>query len=156
MNKEFASRRKGRQAALQVLYSVESSGDPLETALQGVSEMTHADGPAKAYAARLGAEVLARREALDAMIAGVAERWDVRRFARVDRAVIRMALAEMLCIDDIPVKVSIDEAVELGKRFGGEDSSAFINGILDAIVRKHGITKPSPSPASREVTSPES
>ncbi len=155
MNKDFSNRRKGRQAALQVLYWVESSGDPIETALRGVSEMTHIDGPAKAYAARLSAEVLARGEALDAMIAEVAERWDVRRLARVDRTLLRMALAEMLCFDDVPVKVSIDEAIELGKRFGGEDSSAFINGILDAIVKKRGIIEPSPLPTSREVTSPE-
>jgi N utilization substance protein B len=53
-----------------------------------------------------------------------------------------MALVEFLCFDDIPVKVSIDEAVELGKRFGGDESPGFINGILDAIARKRGIAKP--------------
>ena len=150
-----SDRRKGRQAALQVLYCIESTGDPIETALQGVSEIAFISGPAKAYAVRLGVEVLARQKDLDAMIAEVAERWDVRRLARVDRTLLRMALAEMLCFDDVPVKVSIDEAIELGKRFGGEDSSAFINGILDAIVKKHGITKPISS-INPEVQSPES
>lgn len=149
-----SDRRKGREAALQVLYCVESSGETLEAVLQGVAEMTHTQGSAKAYAALLGAEVLARRQDLDAMIAEVAERWDVRRLARVDRTLLRMALVEMLCFDDVPVKVSIDEAIELGKRFGGEDTAGFINGILDAIVKKHGIAKPTTT--SREVASPES
>jgi len=141
VNKGFADRRRGREVALQALYWVESSGDPFEKAVQGASEMAHLDAPSRAFAVRLGAETLARREALDAMIAEVAEHWDVQRLARVDRAVIRMALAEMLCFDDIPVKVSIDEAIELGRRFGGEESPGFINGILDAIVKKRGIVK---------------
>lgn len=141
MNRGFADRRRGREAALQALYWVEGSGDPFEKAVQGVSEMAHLDGPSRAFAVRLGAETLARQEALDEMIAEVAEHWDVQRLARVDRAVLRMALAEMLCFDDIPIKVSIDEAIELGRRFGGEESPGFINGILDAIVKKRGIVK---------------
>ncbi|MSS71056.1 MAG: transcription antitermination factor NusB [Candidatus Latescibacteria bacterium] len=141
MNKGFSERRKGREGALQALYWVESSGDPFEKAVQGVSEMAHLDGPSKVFAVRLGAEVLDRREGLDEMISEVAEHWDIKRLARVDRTVLRMALAEMLCFDDIPIKVSIDEAIELGRRFGGEESPGFINGILDAIVKKRGMLK---------------
>jgi transcription antitermination protein NusB len=142
VRKGFADRTKAREAVLQALYWVESSGDAYEKAIQEVSERARLEGSGKVFAVRLGAEVLARREALDGMIAEVSERWDVGRIARVDRAVIRMALAEFLCFDDIPLRVSIDEAVELGKRFGGDESPGFINGILDAIARKHGIEKP--------------
>jgi transcription antitermination factor NusB len=141
VNKAFADRRKGREATLQALYWAESSGDPFEKAVQGVSEMARLDGPSKGFAARLGAEVLTRQAALDEMISEVSEHWDVKRLARVDRALLRMALAEMLCFDDIPLKVSIDEAIELGRRFGGDESPGFINGILDAVVKKRGIVK---------------
>ena len=141
MNKGFSKRTKGREAALQALYWVESSGDPYEKAVQGVSEMAHLHGPSKVFAVRLGAEVLDRREGLDEMISEVAEHWDIKRLARVDRTVLRMALAEMLCFEDVPIKVSIDEAIELGRRFGGEESPGFINGILDAIVKRRGLLK---------------
>lgn len=140
---------------MQALYWVESSGDPFEKAVQGVSGMVRVEAPSRLFAVRLGAEVLARREDLDGMIAEVSEHWDVKRLARVDRTVLRMALAEMLCFDDIPLKVSIDEAIELGRRFGGEESPGFINGILDAIVKKHGITKPNPSTHQQRAVSNE-
>ena len=126
---------------MQALYWVEGSDDPFERAMEGVSAMSRLDRPSREFALRLGKEVLAQREALDAMISSVSEHWDVKRLARVDRTVLHMALVELLSFEDIPPKVSIDEAIELGRQFGGEESPRFINGILDAIVKRHGLIK---------------
>jgi len=73
------------------------------------------------------------RAALDAIVETYSDNWKVFRMPRVDRNVIRMAVYEMLWIEDIPTKVTINEAIDIGKRFGTEDSGAFINGILDRI-----------------------
>lgn len=91
------------------------------------------------YTVRPFAEELARgvslhREAIDALITSASEHWRIERMSLVDRNVLRIAIYEMLHCPDIPPKVSINEAVELGKAFGTGDSSAFINGILDHIM----------------------
>lgn len=91
------------------------------------------------YMVRPFAEELARgvslhRDAIDALITSASEHWRIERMSLVDRNVLRIAIYEMLHCPDIPPKVSINEAVELGKAFGTGDSSAFINGILDHIM----------------------
>ena len=145
-DKAVSGRRKAREATLQALFWVESSEDPFDQAVSRVSEMARLKDSSRVFAVRLGKEVLARREGLDEVIASVSEHWDIERLARVDRTILRMALTEMLRFEDIPVKVSIDEAIELGRCFGGEESPRFINGILDAIIKRHGIVKGRPVP----------
>lgn len=73
------------------------------------------------------------REDLDKLIGKASKNWRIERMSRVDRNILRIAVFEVLYMGDIPPKVSIDEAVELGKRFGTEDSGAFVNGVLDCI-----------------------
>ncbi|MCU0560483.1 MAG: transcription antitermination factor NusB [Desulfobacterales bacterium] len=77
--------------------------------------------------------VVQRRDRLDALIQSASENWSLDRMSGVDRNVMRIALFEMLSCRDIPAKVSINEAVDIGKKFGTEDSGAFINGIIDTI-----------------------
>jgi transcription antitermination factor NusB len=77
--------------------------------------------------------VTAERDEIDAKISSVAQNWDITRMAVIDRNVLRMASYELLYRDEIPPKVSINEAIELGKRFSTKNSGAFINGILDRI-----------------------
>ncbi|HEX7488531.1 MAG TPA: transcription antitermination factor NusB, partial [Anaeromyxobacteraceae bacterium] len=78
--------------------------------------------------------VARHRRELDAAIEAVSQNWRLDRMARVDRNVLRLATFELLHRDDVPVKVAINEAIELGKKFGSESSGAFINGILDRVA----------------------
>jgi transcription antitermination protein NusB len=77
--------------------------------------------------------VVCARDQIDAVIESVSSHWKVNRMSGVDRNVLRIAAFEMLCCEDIPAKVSINEAIDIGKRFGTDESGAFINGILDSI-----------------------
>jgi len=79
--------------------------------------------------------VVERKGEIDRMIAGASEHWRLERMDRVDRNILRMGVFEIVYCDDIPYKVAINEAIELGKRFGSEDSGGFINGILDRIAK---------------------
>jgi N utilization substance protein B len=94
------------------------------------------DPEARAFSARLVGAVLRRAEELDEAIRGVAENWRLERMGAVDRNVIRVALAEMLEDPDTPVAVVLDEAIEIAKRYGGEESGTFVNGVLDALGRR--------------------
>ncbi len=88
--------------------------------------------------------VLETRNEIDALIERFSENWKIRRMSCVDRNVMRIAVFEMLHCDDIPSKVSINEAVDIGKKFGSEESGAFINGIMDSIreaLEKDGMLK---------------
>ena len=95
----------------------------------------HSDEDA-AFAEALAAGVEARADELDAVIAAHAIDWSIGRIARVDLSILRIAVYEMLYRDDVPCGAAINEAVELAKRFGGEKSSAFVNGILGAVARE--------------------
>jgi N utilization substance protein B len=80
--------------------------------------------------------VVARRDELDEVIEGAASHWRIDRMAAVDRNVLRLATYEMLHGADTPKAVVIDEAIEVAKKFGGEESGAFINGVLDSVARR--------------------
>ena len=83
-------------------------------------------------------KIIARIPELDEQINGVAEGWKTRRMGKVELTILRLALFEMRDDDTVPDKVAINEAVELSKKFGGDDSSAFVNGILAKLVEKAG------------------
>jgi len=87
----------------------------------------------RAYFLRLVQGVLKCRADLDALIERFSENWSLSRMSGIDRNLMRIAVFEIVCCRDIPAKVSINEAVDIGKKFGSEDSGAFINGIVDSI-----------------------
>jgi len=89
------------------------------------------------YAMKLTNKCLDYNEELDNLIISKSSNWDISRIAIIDRIIIRLALTEMLYFDDIPAKVSIVEAVEISKEYSTDDSSSFINGILDSIYNKN-------------------
>jgi len=93
------------------------------------------------FARRLVEGVQGARESIDALIEKSSTNWRVARMPLVDRNVLRLAIYELMHCDDIPGAVSINEAVELAKRFGGSDSSAFVNGIVDRVGRELGRVK---------------
>ena len=127
-------RREGRELALQILYAQDLN--PLETfaALQHFRENVRVATAARVFAEELAEGVLANRDAIDGRIEEKSKHWAISRMARVDLNILRMAVYELLFRSDIPRNVTINEAIEVAKKFGTEDSSAFINGILDEIA----------------------
>jgi len=109
------------------------------------------DGPpgeldAQVFARELVDGVAAHRERIDALIAASAEHWRLPRLSRVDLSLLRLATFELLARADIPASVTIDEAIEIARRFGSEDSPAFVNGVLDHIAQVLGVKEKPKSP----------
>jgi len=133
-------RTRGRELALQLLYMVDARGDE---ALLGVDDFLRHEAPdepeAHEFARQLLSGTLDHQGEIDKVISAAAQNWNLRRMALVDRNILRMAVYEMLHVGDIPAKVSINEAIEMGKRFSTQQSGAFINGILDRIRRERGL-----------------
>lgn len=127
-------RRKARECALQVLFAQER-GPMRASALAAFWDDAAAPTEARRYAERLVHLVTDHRGAIDGAIARAAENWTLERMSRVDRNLLRVAVAELFFVEDVPMRVALDEAIEIAKRFGGEDSGRFVNGILDRIAR---------------------
>lgn len=134
----MGTRRKGRELALQALYQIDITGDSSPGALKVF--MSHFEGSARSreFANRLVSGVLAQCEEIDHAIERSTDHWKLSRMAKVDLTILRLATYEILFCPDIPANVSMDEAIELGKRFGSGDSATFINGVLDPIAASVG------------------
>ncbi|RLB43874.1 MAG: transcription antitermination factor NusB [Deltaproteobacteria bacterium] len=129
----MGKRRRARELAIQVLFHMEYNDGAPEEAFELVCENFDAPEWVKAFSKDLVKGVVEHKEEVDRRIRKASKNWRLERMSRVDRSVLRLATYEIIFREDIPPKVSIDEAVELGKKFGAEDSAAFINGILDNI-----------------------
>lgn len=131
-------RTRARRAALQVLYSGEiTEVAPVEIVEQGAYLE---DGAVlDDYAVRLVGGIGEHAERIDEYLAEASENWTLARMPIVDRSILRLATYEMLYVDEVPLSVSINEAVELAKDFGGEDEShRFVNGVLGRIAKRLG------------------
>jgi N utilization substance protein B len=137
----LGKRRKSRGSALQVLYQLNITKQDATTAFSQFEEHFLPDGMADDFVKRLVHGVLEHRLELDGLIERYSEHWRIDRIDMIDRNILRMALFELLYCEDIPPKVTINEAIDLGKRFGSEDSGSFINGILDR-VQNEVVKKP--------------
>jgi len=126
-------RRKSREFALQALYQLNITKQDVSALLAQFQEHFLPDGEADEFLKRLVLGVLKHCEELDRLIERYSENWRLDRIDVIDRNILRMALFELLYCEDIPPKVTINEAIDLGKRYGSEDSGSFINGILDRI-----------------------
>ena len=136
-------RRKARSIALQALYEIDSvQHDPEETLKNLREELKLSDETFK-FAGELVNGVVRYKEKLDAQIHRYAPAWPIEQIAFIDRNILRLAIFEILIDNKIPVKVAINEAVELAKNFGGDSSSKFVNGVLGAISAN--ISKEYPS-----------
>ena len=129
----MGNRRKARELAIQVLYYMEfaegDAGDPFDI----ICNNFNPSKPIRAFSRRLVYGVRENIEYLDKMIRRSSRNWRLERMSVVDRSILRLGTFEILFMDETPPKVAIDEAIELGKRYGTEESGAFINGILDNI-----------------------
>ena len=141
----MGKRRQARELALQALYFLEEQrGDP-EQALDLFCRNFMPPRKCRPFFLELVRGVQQTRADIDRIVESYSDHWKVFRMPRVDRNVIRVAVYEMLWLEDIPSKVSINEAIDIGKRFGTDDSGAFINGILDRVrlaLEKGEIDKP--------------
>ncbi|MBN2415155.1 transcription antitermination factor NusB [bacterium] len=129
-------RRKARSVALQRLYAYEVSGNRLEKVIDEIFEDCGDDTEIAAFAVMLLKRSVEKREEIDAEVSRMVQNWDFSRVALVDRLIIRMAFCELLYFDEIPPKVTINEAIELAKSFSTEQSGRFVNGILDSLYKK--------------------
>ena len=128
----MGSRTKARETALQALYQLDTGGGSGQEVLAG--HFDPLDAETRRFAEELVRGVEKERPAIDAIIERTSTNWKIERMARVDRNILRLAIFELLRRPDVPVKVTLNEAVELGKKFGSEESSAFVNGILDKVA----------------------
>ncbi len=136
-------RRKGRILAFQAIFSYEIARPSVEELLQ----LTWIDEERRAglqeetlvFARLLIAGTIERLAAIDQVIKGQLEHWDFSRLSKVDLAILRMSVYSLLYQKDIPATVTIDEAVDIAKEFGTDDSYRFINGVLDGIRKLHHL-----------------
>jgi N utilization substance protein B len=129
----MGSRRKSRELAMQFLYQLELNQHDLQEGLEGFWRMNPTDGTCREFAESLITGTLENRGEIDSVIGTFTINWDLERIALVDRNVLRIAIYEMLFRDDIPPVVSINEAVDIAKKFSTAESGKFVNGILDRI-----------------------
>jgi N utilization substance protein B len=130
----MGTRRDARELALQALYQRDVTGS--DEALF----WSHAEGrdDVKAFARELVDGVREHQEQIDALITERAQHWRLPRLSRVDLNLLRLGTFELLARPEIPASVTINEAIEIARRFGSEDSAAFVNGVLDAIAEAVG------------------
>jgi len=126
-------RREGRELALQALYSMDLNPLEMRTTLQLFRENVKAKGVVRAFAEDLVAGVISHREEIDRLIEDKSKNWSISRMGKVDLNIIRLAVFELYYRSDIPKNVTINEAIEVAKKFGTEDSPSFVNGILDEL-----------------------
>ena len=131
----MGTRRRGRESALQVLYQIDVTQRNAEEALALFWSNFAFDEEARSFSESLVRGVVEHYDEINDLVERHAEHWKMSRMTWIDRNILRMAVFEFLYCADVPSKVTINEAIELGKRFGSEDSGAFVNGILDRITQ---------------------
>lgn len=146
------SRRQGREAALQLLYQVDLTGDAGDKAFEAYWASWSGedkDESTREFAEHLVRFVLTSGKRIDEAIDAAAKNWDLERFSRVDLNLLRLGVAELLGSPEVPPPVVINEAVEIAHRFSDEKAAAFINGVLDRVARDAGLIAGGPKPARR-------
>ncbi len=136
-------RRLSREIALKVLYQIDMTGATPADALPLFYEHFEAPAGVRPFAEQIVLGVITHKDEIDQRIVSASEHWRLERMPVVDRNVLRIAVFEMLYCEDIPPKVSINEAIDLAKSYGSGDSGAFINGILDNVLPKAPVEQQS-------------
>lgn len=126
-----------------MLYQLDLNQVPVEDLIRRYWQVNEVEGEVHTFADILVRGVFGNLEEIDLLLAAHSTNWKLSRMAAVDKNVLRMAAFELTRCPDIPVKVTINEAVEIAKRYGTGESGAFVNGILDNIAR--GVTKAAPA-----------
>jgi len=129
----MGARREGREAAVQFLYQRDLNAGTNTETVDEFWELRPATKRVREYGMAIAEGVLAHQADIDERIRQTASNYDLHRIAAVDRNILRIAIFEMLFCPDVPPVVSINEAIEIAKRFGSDESGRFVNGILDRI-----------------------
>ncbi len=129
----MGTRRQARELAMQALFYMDIRKDASEETLEYFCGCFCPSKKSRPFFRKLVIGVLGKKGQIDALVERFSQNWNISRMSCVDRNVMRIAIYEMLFCDDIPPKVSINEAVDIGKKFGTQESGAFINGIMDSI-----------------------
>lgn len=157
----MATQRNAREAALKAIYLAECRSISVDEAFVEMEQIDQKmagntddpeirllkpfglgiTGERKDFALHLARKAHANRKEYDEKIAAVLKNWDISRVSRIDRIIMWMCLTEMTVMLDIPLRVSINEAVELARRWSSEKSPGFVNGVLDAVARNMGVIK---------------
>lgn len=156
------SRRLARETALKILFQVDVGRVPVEEAIVNTLASVDEGAEVSGFASELARGAAARLAEIDRLLGMFAVDWPVERMANIDRNILRLAVYELLLVPDVPASVTVNEAVELAKRYGDADSAKFVNGILGNLVRqlsgrrrKQGQEAESPAPDGVSPEGPE-
>lgn len=134
----MGNRHKAREFSLQLLFALDFNQQDIRTSLLMFWKDLSVPEEVRKFSDELVVGVYDQIKEIDTTLAKYSENWTIERMTGVDRNILRMAIYELLYRPEIPKNVTINEAVEIGKKFGSEDSGAFVNGILDRIARDTG------------------
>ena len=129
----MGTRRKAREAALQLLFQTEFNDISLGVALKQFWKNKKSDKDMRAFSRALVENVITHKDDIDLTIQSVSKNWRVSRMAVIDRCILRMAVCELIFDEDLAPAIVINEAIEIAKKFSGTEAANFINGILDAV-----------------------
>lgn len=131
----MGKRRRAREIALKILYEMEVTRKDSDEALADFWESQPTGEEVRSFATKLVTGTSGNLSSIDALLGKHADNWDINRMAAVDRNILRFATYELLFLDEIPPKVTMNEAIEIAKKYSTQDSGRFVNGILDRIQR---------------------
>lgn len=138
----MGKRRQSRELAIQFLYQIDMAGqEDWQKAIESFWNEQDITPDVKEFSNRIINKVIEEKKEIDKLITSYTTNWDIDRIAVVDRNILRTAISELLYMDDIPPIVSINEAVDIAKKFGSSESGKFVNGILDKIRLEHAAKK---------------
>jgi transcription antitermination protein NusB len=132
----LTKRRRSRESAVQVLYQWDMTRQDAREGLVHLKEHFSLKEGSDSFLDLIVQGVLTHCQEIDRLIEQYSEHWRLGRMAPIDRAILRIAIFELLYCEEIPPKVTLNEAVDLGKQFGSDESGSFINGILDRILNE--------------------
>jgi len=127
-------RSKARESALQILYQIDVTGDPVDAVLNQYWHTRNRNPEVVDFANEIVKGTTEHLSEIDAIISQHSENWEISKMPIIDRNILRFAIYEILYMDDIPPRVTIDEAIDLANNFGTPNSGKFINGVLDKIM----------------------
>ncbi len=131
----MSSRRQAREQVMRALYARELADGPPDHFVHSILRSRLDDDPATLeFAERLFRETTRHSDNLDELLTEHVKNWDLDRIATIDRVLLRMATCEFLTFETVPPKVTIDEAIEIAKKYSTDNSGTFINGVLDAVL----------------------
>jgi len=132
----MTNRRQARECALEVLYRLDLVGDEPENTIAEILLRKNPSEEAETYLRRLVDATMGHQSEIDGVLRRHLTRWRLERLTVLDRAILRLAAAEILYFDDVPPKVSINEAVEIAKKYGDDEAGKFVNGVLDGVYQE--------------------